>query len=73
MTYAKVIDASQNAAPAASSWPRWVQTAAGALIRWQGRVRQRRDLRSLDDHMLSDIGLTRSDIDLESGKPFWRA
>ena len=37
------------------------------------RARQRRDLAALSDHALQDIGLTRSDVDLEIGKPFWRA
>ena len=37
------------------------------------RARQRRDLAALSDHALNDIGLSRSDVDLEIGKPFWRA
>ena len=37
------------------------------------RARQRRDLATLSDHALRDIGLSRRDVDLEVGKPFWRA
>jgi uncharacterized protein YjiS (DUF1127 family) len=37
------------------------------------RARQRRDLAALSDHALNDIGLSRSDVDIEIGKPFWRA
>jgi uncharacterized protein YjiS (DUF1127 family) len=37
------------------------------------RARQRRDLASLSDHALRDIGLSRSDVESEVGKPFWRA
>ena len=37
------------------------------------RARQRRDLAALSDHSLRDIGLSRVDVDLEIGKPFWRA
>lgn len=37
------------------------------------RARQRRDLAALSDHALRDIGLTRSDVAAEVGKPFWRA
>ncbi|WP_395019408.1 DUF1127 domain-containing protein [Dongia sp.] len=37
------------------------------------RARQRRDLAALSDHNLRDIGLTRSDVEGEIGKPFWRA
>jgi uncharacterized protein YjiS (DUF1127 family) len=37
------------------------------------RARQRRDLAALSDHNLRDIGLTRGDVEIETGKPFWRA
>jgi len=37
------------------------------------RARQRRDLAALSDHNLRDIGLTRGDVEIEVGKPFWRA
>jgi uncharacterized protein YjiS (DUF1127 family) len=37
------------------------------------RARQRRDLAALSDHNLRDIGLTRVDVEIETGKPFWRA
>jgi uncharacterized protein YjiS (DUF1127 family) len=26
----------------------------------------------LDDHLLHDIGLSRSDVEREASKPFWR-
>jgi len=42
------------------------------LLEWQERARQRHDLRSLDDRMLSDIGLSRADVEGECTKPFWR-
>jgi uncharacterized protein YjiS (DUF1127 family) len=37
------------------------------------RARQRRDLAALSDHHLRDIGLSRTDVEAEIGKPFWRA
>jgi uncharacterized protein YjiS (DUF1127 family) len=37
------------------------------------RARQRRDLAALPDHALRDIGLSRADVELEIGKPFWKA
>ena len=40
---------------------------------WRDRARQRRQLRSLNNHMLRDLGLTRADVLAESDKPFWRA
>jgi uncharacterized protein YjiS (DUF1127 family) len=34
-------------------------------------ARQRRALRSLDDHALADLGLTRREADAEARRPFW--
>ncbi len=39
---------------------------------WRHHWRSRRDLLALDDHLLKDIGLTRSQVDAEAHKPFWR-
>ena len=39
---------------------------------WRDRSRQRRTLMRLDDRLLHDIGLSRSDVDREASKPFWR-
>jgi uncharacterized protein YjiS (DUF1127 family) len=39
---------------------------------WRDRSRQRRTLMRLDDHLLHDIGLSRSDVEREAAKPFWR-
>jgi uncharacterized protein YjiS (DUF1127 family) len=40
---------------------------------WQERARGRRQLRTFDDHLLRDIGLTRLQAEAEADKPFWRA
>jgi len=40
---------------------------------WRNRMRQRHDLRELDTRQLRDIGLSRSDAEIECNKPFWRA
>jgi len=42
-----------------------------ALV-WHERVRQRRQLQSLSDHMLRDIGIGRADVEGEAAKPFWQ-
>lgn len=42
------------------------------LQTWRSRRSWRLDLLRLDDHMLRDIGLERSDAELEIAKPFWR-
>lgn len=43
-----------------------------ALLLWQERSRERRQLREMSDHLLKDLGLSRADIEKESSKPFWR-
>ena len=41
------------------------------ILSWSERSRQRRALMTLDDRMLRDIGLTRGQVEVEGGKPFW--
>jgi Domain of unknown function (DUF1127). len=43
------------------------------IRRWGARSRERRLLLELDDRMLRDIGLSRTDVLREQMKPFWRA
>ncbi len=43
------------------------------LLLWQRRANQRHALAGLDDRMLCDLGLSRSQAAMESRKPFWRA
>jgi uncharacterized protein YjiS (DUF1127 family) len=40
---------------------------------WLERIRQRRQLLSLSDQMLSDIGVSRAEVFWECDKPFWKA
>ena len=40
---------------------------------WHQRWRQRRQLDSLSDHMLKDMGLSRFEADHEASKRFWRS
>lgn len=46
--------------------------ALGKLAEWRRRSRERAELASLDERTLRDIGLTRSDAEFLSNKPFWR-
>ena len=39
---------------------------------WRARGAQRRRLRTLDDRLLKDFGVSRYDAEMESRKPFWR-
>ncbi|HEX2479069.1 MAG TPA: DUF1127 domain-containing protein [Geminicoccaceae bacterium] len=56
----------------ARAWSRAVARAIDLLLVWQQRARDRRQLESLSDHMLRDIGLSRADVFAEAAKPFWR-
>ena len=40
---------------------------------WHRRARTRRQLLTLDDRMLADIGVDRIDASREAAKPFWKA
>lgn len=59
--------------PGAGRGGGWVRRAAGVVRLWRRRVRGRRELASLDDRMLRDIGLSRFEVEAEGRKPFWRA
>ena len=39
---------------------------------WRERTRSRHLLLQLDDRMLRDVGLSRSDVDRECAKHFWQ-
>ena len=56
---------------AARAGDRLTSAVLHELIEWRWRSSQRHILRSLDDRMLKDVGLSRADIDRELEKPFW--
>ena len=62
---ARALLASPNLADNAHRFVRW---CADSMNRWQ----QRRVLRTLDDRMLADIGVTRWEMHVEAAKPFWK-
>ncbi len=43
------------------------------LLLWQRRANERHALAELDDKILRDLGLSRSEVARELRKPFWRA
>jgi len=43
-----------------------------ALLEWQERARQRRQLLALSDGALKDFGASRADADGAGSKPFWQ-
>lgn len=50
-----------------------IDRVLGTLRQWHQRARTRRELAGLDDYLLRDIGVSRSQAQFESGKPFWQA
>ena len=52
------------------------QKVVSALWAWKMRLRSRAELRALmeraDDRMHADVGLTRSQLADQSGRPFWQ-
>jgi uncharacterized protein YjiS (DUF1127 family) len=67
---------SVRALPAARGRPgRGLQACAAIglarLLRWHELARQRRALLTLSDHMLKDIGVTRTEAEREARRPFW--
>lgn len=50
---------------------RLVVKILGKLVIWQERAEQRQMLSELNEHMLKDIGVSRSDAYREARKPFW--
>ena len=53
--------------------PSFLQRSIDRILCWQQRHAQRHHLGQLSDTMLSDIGLSRADVELEVSKPFWRS
>lgn len=53
----------------------FVQMARGVFDRlytWQERAQERAQLATLESRLLSDVGLSRSQAEAETAKPFWR-
>ena len=47
--------------------------AVSTLRLWGRRVHTRRELLTLNNHLLADIGVSRADAVREANKPFWQA
>jgi uncharacterized protein YjiS (DUF1127 family) len=54
-----------------SSVSRWLRLAWRQLRRWQQLAAERRQLASLSDAALKDLGISRADVYQESERPFW--
>jgi len=60
--------------PVSAPFPRqdYLRGVGKTLVRYGARRAQRRALGELDDRLLADIGLSRTDAVAEARKPFWR-
>jgi uncharacterized protein YjiS (DUF1127 family) len=55
-----------------ASGPDVLSRLACIIVTWLQRRQGRRDLRELDDRLLADIGISRTEALSEARKPFWR-
>lgn len=51
---------------------RFAERAFGEVLGMIERHRQRRSLAALDDHLLRDVGLSRTEARRETDKAFWQ-
>ncbi|MFV3411781.1 DUF1127 domain-containing protein [Pseudomonas nitroreducens] len=58
---------SDHKAAAVPLWKRAIQR----VLHWHELARQRRELATMSDEALKDIGLSRADIQQEVERPFW--
>ena len=52
-------------------WPDWFRELAPAFARMWWKHRERQRLLELDQHLLSDIGITRDQAEKEAAKWMW--
>lgn len=65
--------AAAGRAPFGAALAQRVQGVIDTVTTWRQRAVTRHELARLDTRMLRDIGITHVDVELEAGKPFWRA
>lgn len=66
-----VVSADRDMTSPGGAW-RFVARAFGEMLGMIERHRQRRSLAALDDHLLRDVGLSRTEARRESDKAFWQ-
>jgi uncharacterized protein YjiS (DUF1127 family) len=62
----------RNKVPARGTSAEFPAILRNRIAEWLERGRSRYLLQQLDDRMLRDIGLSRSEVDQECAKYFWR-
>lgn len=65
-----------NKPDASHEYEESIFTLLSLLKQWRLRIKERRELariyRTMPDEALADLGLTREEAEVESGKRFWR-
>lgn len=61
----------QQTSSIVGGWMFWLPLLINRLKLWQAVARERRQLRFLDNDVLTDIGLSRTDAKREGNRPFW--
>jgi len=60
-----------------SSSLRWLESAIAAplhgIVSWYSVSQERAELRKMPADRLSDVGLTKREVEWESARPFWQA
>jgi uncharacterized protein YjiS (DUF1127 family) len=54
------------------AWPSVLSGLVKTIAAWIERRRQLQALTELDDHLLSDVGLSREQARGEAARPFWK-
>ena len=65
--------AAMPAPPLDAAGGSWAQRLADRVLTWLQHSRERRQLATLSDNMLKDIGVSRADVDGETSRRFWQA
>ncbi len=66
------VDASRRALDVVAGLARLPLAILETLLVWQERAQQRRHRAALDDRLLSDMGVSRTEAEREAAIPFWR-
>ena len=66
------VDASRRALDVVAGLARLPFAILETVLVWQERDQQRRHLAALDDRLLRDMGISRTDAAREAAIPFWR-
>jgi len=73
MIHPALTDYHPSSRPARAGHPSLLARTAATLRLWRKRIHEKRALAQLTERDWHDFGASRSDIDAELRRPFWRA